>query len=105
MKSKQNTVKHNSLNDFIKLYSYILIYRNKTIHLVVFDYIWFIFYNSIHHSGDISPESKMFKVTQLLTPTHAHFHWIKFIKNIQKTPTCFEYYSNPAAPNLQHTTN
>ena len=22
------------------------------------------------------------KITQLLIPTHAHFHWLKFIKNI-----------------------
>ena len=29
-------------------------------------------------------------VTRLLIPTHARFHWLKFIKNIlKKTPTCF----------------
>ena len=25
---------------------------------------------------------RIFEVTQLLIPTHAHFHWLKFIKNI-----------------------
>ena len=32
---------------------------------------------------------KYCRVTQLLILTHAHFHWLKFIKNIKKTPTCF----------------
>jgi len=26
------------------------------------------------------------KITQLLIPTHAHFHWLKFIKNIKNSP-------------------
>ena len=34
-------------------------------------------------------ELKHSKTTKLLIPTQAHFHWLKFIKNIQKTPTCF----------------
>ena len=28
-------------------------------------------------------------VTQLLIPTHAHFHWLKFIKNILKNSYMF----------------
>ena len=39
-------------------------------------------------SGAVRPIYGSLGVKRLI-PTHAHFHWLKFIKNILKNPTCF----------------
>ena len=50
-------------------------------------HLWYIFvpYVSDFFSKNLfkaQSEEISISVTQLLIPTHAHFHWLKFIKNI-----------------------